>query len=142
MPSKESHINLANRCQASLKCLLESEQHHSEWITTIAFYKAIHVVEAIFTEQRLSHERNHEGRENLLKRTPNLSHIFRMYRPLGAASTIARYLADRNGTAYETFDDFLTPDQVPAMMVNHYLNQIEKSSLPILGNDCGLVRCV
>jgi hypothetical protein len=45
------HIALANRNQATLEYLLLDAPRCSEWIAAVAFYKSLHVVEAIFARE-------------------------------------------------------------------------------------------
>ena len=46
MPSEKSHIGVANDNHATLEYLLKEPDNHLAWIGTVAFYKALHVVEA------------------------------------------------------------------------------------------------
>ncbi|MBN2211949.1 MAG: hypothetical protein JW709_11185 [Sedimentisphaerales bacterium] len=131
MPSESDHINLALRNQQALDTLIAHEQPHSEWITTIAFYKALHLVEAVFARNK-QHSHNHEHRENHLKRDRRWSHIWKHYRPLWAASMIARYLQDEHGATYRTFEDFLPPERVQPELLHHRLSQIELSVKKLL----------
>ncbi len=85
---------MANRNQTTLGFVIDHDGNHSEWITVISFYKALHIVEAAFAEVGPRHGRNHESREALLKHDRRFNHIYRHYRPLWAASTVARYLAE------------------------------------------------
>lgn len=45
MPNEEAHIRLANRNQAVIDSLLPRVDEFSEWVTTTAFYKALHVID-------------------------------------------------------------------------------------------------
>ena len=52
MSTESEHIALANRDQATLEYLLLDPPKCSEWIAAVAFYKSLHVVEAIFAQNR------------------------------------------------------------------------------------------
>ena len=47
MPSKEAHLTAAKRNQATIDYLLAGDEH-LPWVVTVAFYKALHLVEAVF----------------------------------------------------------------------------------------------
>jgi hypothetical protein len=130
MPTDAEHLAVAKRNQNLIDHLLPDIGRFGEWITVIAFYKALHVVEAVFfRDHPANHGRNHETREHLLKTTPRYQQIYRFYRKLWAASTVARYLEDQSsGAEYKSFDDYLAPNLVQSLILNHYLRQIEQSA--------------
>ncbi|MCX7428288.1 MAG: hypothetical protein NTW96_21995 [Planctomycetia bacterium] len=99
-------------------------------------------MEAVFEHEGLTHRRNHESREALLKLHKRFEEVLRQYRPLWAASTVARYLATPAGDEFRSFADYLAADRVVGKMVHHYLYRIEQSALKFLDPDCGLVRCI
>ena len=140
MPAEPAHIALANRSQCSLSCLINDTEDHSEWITVIAFYKALHVVEAVLARDG-NHSHDHVARDATLKGNPRYDKIYRHYRPLSAAATVARYLASPGGQTYKSFADYLSRSDVIDQMVNHHLHQVEKSASKFLGKNCGLHRC-
>ncbi len=132
MPTKNAHIILANRNQATIQHLLSDKDAHSEWITTIAFYKAVHMVEAVFATDRV-HSHNHENRDHHLKTQPKYAKIYKYFRPLWAASMIARYLYDpETKTGYTTFSKYLTPDAVVSEMLRYNLRQLERATQDFL----------
>ena len=142
MCPENPHIAIANRSQITLAYLSENPKDHSEWITVIAFYKALHIVEAVFEREGLTHGRNHESREALLKYHKQFENILRNYRPLWAAATVARYLASPTGDEFKSFSHYLSAEKVVGKIVHHYLHQIEQSALHFIGEDTGLVHCV
>src|SRR5207244_4036511 len=122
---KECHLALAKWNQQTLDYLLKELDHHSAWVATVAFYKALHLVEAVFaTDPAIRHGHSHEERENCLKSTRKYSHIWKYYRLIWAASMIARYLEDRSDE-YSSFSDFMTPQEVKGNLVGHWLRQVE-----------------
>jgi hypothetical protein len=136
MPSAEEHLTVAERNQKLIDHLLPDIEQFAEWITVIAFYKALHIVEAVFYRTHSSkHGRNHEDRERLLKTTNRYKNIYKFYRPLWAASTVARYLEDQScKKGYKSFSEYLKPSDVEEKILKHYLGQLEKSANKILGS--------
>jgi len=65
--NEADHISLANKNHAALTLLLSDHEQHPEWIATIAFYEAVHVVEAVFHHQSKHDSRNHDERRDRLK---------------------------------------------------------------------------
>src|SRR5687768_11413158 len=120
MPSESCHLKAAEKNQKTIDFLLPAIDDHSEWISTIAFYKALHLVEAAFTrDPSIVHGQNHENRENALKKNRKYSHIWKFYRLLWSASTVARYLQD-GGKDYSTFFEYLTPAKVKIDLLGHW----------------------
>ncbi len=136
MPSEKAHIQLAVRNQEALDHLCGDSERFPEWIATIAFYKALHVVEAVFTRAKglgLQHGDSHRTRAEILKKTKRFTNLYKHYHPLWTASTIARYLQDHStGKTFSAFTDYLTTDQVLRILVGHHLKQIQISSANLL----------
>jgi hypothetical protein len=130
MSSADSHISLANKNQSVLTHLAVDLEKYSEWVATVAFYKALHIVESVFVAKGVGNTSNHVDRLLKLKRDRRFHHIFEHYRPMWVASQIARYLEDPAGpTAYSSFRDYLRPDEVMKQIVRHRLRQVEASAL-------------
>lgn len=55
MASELVHIELASRNHRTLLYLLEKHDDPPEWVTTVAFYKAVQVVEAVFAARSRFH---------------------------------------------------------------------------------------
>jgi hypothetical protein len=67
---------------------------YSDWIITITFYTALHVIDALFCFDKVPNPVNHETRNRILENNNRYSKIWYCYRPLYSASRTARYLAD------------------------------------------------
>jgi hypothetical protein len=133
MASEADHVALANKNHDALFHLMASPDEYSEWITTITFYKAVQIVEAVLSATRGRHSPTHADRLSTLKRL--FPAIHKHFRVLWSASTIARYLHDRDSdTPYSSFQDYLPPDQVIQKMVNRRLDPIEQIALPLLSD--------
>lgn len=141
MSSTIDHIQLANKNHKALLYLLNKPDDFPEWIATIAFYKAVHVVEGVFASDG-KHSNGHDSRLSELKQE-KYRDIFKAYRPLYAASLVARYLADsshikfNNGPAksYKCSEDFIPASQVPKRLVFKRLKTIEDSSVRFFSED-------
>jgi hypothetical protein len=125
MAKEHDHIECANRTQKTIGHLLTSDKvTNSPWVATAAFYKAVHVVEAVFSnDNAIGHTSDHDRREQALKSARKYEHIYQNYSVLKRASTNARYLSE-----CRVFDDYMTPDGVVATLLKHHLHQLEKSA--------------
>ncbi|MCA9072412.1 MAG: hypothetical protein KDA84_25985, partial [Planctomycetaceae bacterium] len=89
MADYKSHKAMADQCSKTLQYLLKEKEEHPEWICVVAFYRALHLVEVLFTHDNKSHGNNHESREKLLKHTKRYQQVYKHYRPLWDISTVA-----------------------------------------------------
>ena len=133
MPTETDHISLANKCYDALCCLLDSPSSHSEWVVTIAFYKALHVVSAIASREGKKCN-DHVSRHDWLKcRFPD---IWKHYRVLWQASSIARYLHDKSSRAqFSTFDDYCRSEKVYDRFVKRRLRSVDEIAVSRLSDD-------
>lgn len=124
MAKEHDHIECANRTQRTIGHLLTDKATNSPWIATAAFYKAVHVAEAVFSnDSAIGHTSDHDQREQALKSARMYEHIYKNYSPLKRASTNARYLSE-----CKVFDDYMSPDTVVATLLKHHLHQVELSA--------------
>ncbi len=131
MPSKATHISAAQENQVTLDYLCERIDDHLPWVTTVAFYRAVHIVEAVLADDADGHSDSHKARNDVLKSQRKYQHIWRNFRPLYNVSCVARYLGkDPN---YKGFSDYMPTAEVKSKVLNHYLSQIEQSAKRILG---------
>ena len=131
MPSKDVHLKMADHNRRALEYMQERLADFPDWCASIAFYAALHLVEAVFaTDKNILHGIGHERRERCLKQK-NYEHIHRHYWPLWRASMVARYLED-SGRECRTFAEFMSPEKVTDKLINHHLAQVEKSVTKLL----------
>lgn len=139
MPSKEAHLAAAKENQRAIDYLCRKIDEFPAWVTTVAFYKALHVVEALFAVDNAGvagHTDGHKERNEILKRTSRYQHIWKSYRELFQASLIARYLRDnRNAPAHEVFSQWMPPSEVKSKVLDHWLHQIEESASRLASDD-------
>jgi hypothetical protein len=99
-----------------------------EWIATLAFYKAVHVVEAVFRCQGRHNCHDHITRLDTLKRLYDPLH--QHFRPLYSASLIARYLEQKDKDtgkeqSYTCFTDYISPQKVIDSLIRKRLVPLE-----------------
>ena len=130
MPKAESHQKLAEKNSEVLKLLLAHVEKHPEWVTTVAFYRAVQIVEAMFAnEQPPFHSGSHTDRLDRLKQDRKYEAIFRFFRPMYSASMIARYLEYQGtgGGSFDLFENYMSHEKVLNHIVGHLLKQLEAS---------------
>jgi hypothetical protein len=139
MPSKDAHLAAARENQRAIDYLSERLDQFPGWTATIAFYKALHVVEALFAVDGAAgsgHTDKHEIRNRVLKTTTRYQQIWKNYRELFQTSLIARYLrANENGPEYEIFSRYMPPEAVKKLVLGHWLLQVQKSAAHLAGEE-------
>ena len=149
MPSESAHLGLVMHNVEVLRGLCERSGHH-DWVSVVAFYTALHAVEALFARDKpdnRAHGQSHENRERLLKSNPRYKNIYKHYRPLQGIATVARYLEDPRGRAtrkvsreIECFDEYLSEREVRTEVVGHRLHQVLGSTAHLLSKIRGAKR--
>jgi hypothetical protein len=139
MPSKEAHLAAARENQRAVDYLSEKLDQFPGWTATVAFYKALHIVEALFAVDGAGlagHTDEHRERNRILKSVPRYQHIWRHYRELFQTSLIARYLREnQNAPDYEVFSRYMPPEKVKQLVLNHWLLQVERSAMALVGGE-------
>jgi len=130
MPNKANHLKTAIENHATAVDLVSRDEGLA-WATTIAFYAALHLVEAAFANNG-DHFDNHASRNQHLKQERSLQAIWRHYKPLYDHSLKARYLTDENDSAEALIRKHLGLNGVEDKILNHHLRQVEKSVARIL----------
>jgi hypothetical protein len=135
MPSESAHLTLARHNQELIDHLLREPDRFPDWVTTVAFYRALHLIEAVFAnDPAIKHGGDHGKRQEYLKRDRKYAKIYKAYHPLWTAGVVARYLEDReNDRQFSSFSKYLTVDQVKNLILAHYLRGIESSVEQLLG---------
>lgn len=133
MPSEAIHIAQACRNQETIDYLLTGPMEFPEWVATVAFYKALHVVEAVLSHNpERPHTQTHEMRERVLKTTPKYGHIYKHYAVLKRTSLIARYLSADDGAPVPSFAAYMPLNDVRREILHHRLRQLERSARGML----------
>lgn len=138
MPGKSDHQRAAEENQRALRFIATQIDEFPQWVTTVAFYTAVQVVEAILAADG-RHSDDHKQRNFTLKKEPRFQHIWKHFRPLWNDSLIARYLEDANGNPQPLFKRYMTPEKVDEIHIRHNLAQVIASARKLL-NDDGFLR--
>lgn len=93
MASVEQHLDMAAGNRRALKVMLPRINDHPEWVITMAFYTAVHFVEAS-RANRGAHSSSHADRNAYVKTEISLRSIKTLYDKLYTASLVARYLPE------------------------------------------------
>ncbi len=132
MADMNNHLAVAVKNQELIEHLIVTKDRHSEWVAVVAFYKALHLVDAmLYCDHSDRHGVDHSHRQQILKKNRKYENIYKHYRQLSAASSIARYL-EHGPENYRAFSEYLDPDKVVSLLVNHHLKQLEISVNKIL----------
>lgn len=127
MASQSIHIATANRFHGTLEFLCDDVSAHAPWIATVAFYKALHVIEAAFAaDPKIGHTNCHGERRDALMSATKYQNVHRHYSALEKMSKCARYLYTDSGTV-ATFDKYLPPEKIGEQVLFHRLKQVESS---------------
>lgn len=127
MPSEQDHLGLANHNQETIDYLCQGGDRFPDWVTTVAFYRAIHLIDAMFAHQDI-HPPDHKTRGEYLKRDNRYKAVYSHYSALREASGIARYLReDAGGRSFKTFKDYATMERVKSHFLGHALRHLELS---------------
>jgi len=125
MPSLQAHLRLAQKNRDLLDRLLPEISQFSEWITTIAFYRAIHLVEAMFAIEGIHHF-THEQRESRMGQNPRkYGMLYRNYHILSTASKHARYLGTSVRDSVTSFDAYISFTRVKRELIETNLLAVE-----------------
>ena len=68
MPSASDHLKLAQHNADTIQHLLTGEGGFPDWVATVAFYQALHLIEALIHNDFGQHGQNHKHRGDILKR--------------------------------------------------------------------------
>ncbi|MGD0900786.1 MAG: hypothetical protein ABR915_23380 [Thermoguttaceae bacterium] len=136
MASETDHIALANKNHDVLMHLLRDVERFPEWVTVVAFYKAVQIAEAVLVKQQGRSCHGHQHRLDSLKRCGHKA-LHNHYRVLWSASSIARYLVDTTkgpSGQFSSFSDFATPEHVKASLVGKRLRGVECEAVKFLSD--------
>jgi hypothetical protein len=94
MPSADLHLEQAKHNERLIGFLDVHTSPFLDWIVTIAFYAALHYVEAFFYNHApVRHSDNHQHRVSLLRTyAPNVA-VFKTYERMYNWSRLARYIS-------------------------------------------------
>ena len=128
MPSESDHLALAAHNQETIAFLLTGGDRFADWTVTVAFYRALHLVDAMLDRIEGIDGIDHQQRSLILRSNRRYANILKHYNALKEASLIARYLCDRGASrSFKAFSDYCRPDRVKPEFVDGRLRELEKS---------------
>jgi hypothetical protein len=135
MPAKIDHETLACENLKTLEFLRSRIDDFPHWVTVVAFYAAVQIVEAVFAADGL-HSDDHKSRNRTLKSTPRYAQLWKHYHPLWNDSLIARYMEDVAGGAHgPLFAEYMPGSDVEKTHLRHHLRQIIQSARRLLADE-------
>lgn len=135
MATEAAHIALANKNHDVLIHLIKDVDRFPEWVTVVAFYKAVQIIDAAFEHTHGQCCHGHPRRLEMLK-SRGYRELHKHYRALWSASSVARYLYDNaEHSTYSCFTDYLSADAVREKIVKKRLSNVEGHALKLLGDD-------
>lgn len=143
MASPQAHIEKAKHNIRTI-VHLSSDLTKKDWIVTVSFYAALHIVDAVLfhTQQGYGkHGQSHDKRESIIKQDNKLKKIWECYRPLLNNSIIARYLQGYRTPPDITVDfDKVMPDDKLIDFIKERLGGLINSSMKLIppGQDFGI----
>jgi hypothetical protein len=123
--------------------LIQDHLKFPEWITTIAFYKAVQLVEAVCVFRRGRGCSGHDERSRVIQLAPfNQTKLFLHHKSLRNESEVARYLYDRESKkGYSSFSDRIPAGEVVDRIIRRCLVPLEEIVVACLANkprqNCG-----
>lgn len=136
MATESEHIALANRNHDALCVLLGADDEHPEWVATIAFYKALQIVEATFAFKSIGHGHGHSKRLEILQYSKHgYASLCKHYEALLEASEVARYLGCRTSSAgYSSFTSYMPMADVKTDLLQKRLMNVETHAKAFLSD--------
>lgn len=136
MPLHDSHFEKSKENLITLK-QLSSHKESKDWFITIAFYSALHLVEAMLSLQnRLKSNTLHCFSHTIRKDVLSAAYpkIWKKYRPLYDASLAARYI-QRDDLQK---DAFYSLDTIINTLIKQYYSSVLKQVKTIVGDNSKL----
>ena len=91
MPDLRTHQRLVLHNQEVAKYLLDAGDTYLDWVVTVLFYTALHLVDQVLAYTLDLHPRNHRQRHAAIVRHPEMVSIYPDYRELEYQSRRSRY---------------------------------------------------
>jgi len=133
MASFNAHVELVRQNTSLLDgMLIPAVQQHPDWVVTVAFYTALHMVEAmLFDDFPDKHTSHHSERHNVLQGA-RYSHIWYDYRPLYAQSRLARYLQTAAGKDIASFASYSRPNTIVPNFIDGHLAKVRQETEQVI----------
>lgn len=124
MPSAAEHVEVARQNSLTLAALKTASGSHAPWIATVAFYEALHIVDArLFFD---GHDPIGHKDRFLVLRNQAYQPLWFHFQPLYNTSRIARY------SSVTAFAQHIKPSEVENRLIRLHLAKIKAIVGPIL----------
>jgi len=125
MPGLSDHSALASKNASVLEYLKNRIDDFPEWVVTVAFYEALHNIEAAMaSEKDVLRTSCHKDRNELIRTHPNYKSIYYAYKSLYDVSCIARYM--HHGTI--NFSAYMPRAQIESVVLANWLYKVKQFS--------------
>jgi len=91
MPDLLAHRQQADHNRAATDYLRLAGDEHLDWVATVTFYTALHIIDQALAHRVRLHPANHRERRLAIQRDPMLRPVFSDYAELEHQSRRARY---------------------------------------------------
>lgn len=95
------------------------DDRYPDWMATVAFYAAVHAVEALFAFDNRPSSSNHTNRFDILRYNNRYKNIHKHFHPLYQAARTARYECDSTS--------WLPVESIKSELIPKHLYPLEKS---------------
>lgn len=122
MPASQDHVALAKKNRSALEYLRLKIDDYPEWVVTVAFYEALHHIEAAMAcDTSIQRTSGHKERHDAIRNHKEFKKIYAPYKNLFDASCIARYMG--NGTV--SFSNYMKTGQIETIVIGTWLHKIK-----------------
>lgn len=91
MPDIDAHRRQVEHNRQAATYLQQADAPCLDWVVTILFYTALHLVDQVLYQNSQLNPRNHRQRHSAIANEPKLASIYRDYRELEHQSRRSRY---------------------------------------------------
>jgi len=102
MPDIATHKQQVAHNQQVMAYLQQAGDIYLDWVVTLTFYTALHLVDQVLAQTVNLHPRNHRQRHAAMSQQPDLAPIYRDYWELEHQSRRSRY----EGARFTTYSGF------------------------------------
>jgi hypothetical protein len=91
MPDIQAHRHQAEHNLQTAVYLQQSGQTHLDWVATVLYYAALHMIDQVLYQNSQMDPRNHRQRHAGIAQEPDLQSVYASYRELEYQSRRSRY---------------------------------------------------
>ena len=122
MPATHDHSTLAARNAKALEYIKARIDDFPEWVVTIAFYEALHSIEAAMAcDPTIQRSISHKERNSLIRQDSGYKSVWRSYKSLYDTSCIARYMDDGE----INFSTYMSRAEIENTVIGEWLHHVK-----------------